>query len=132
VASRGLGMVIEEVRPGYARLRMPVREDMLNGHETCHGGYVFTLADSAFACNSHNQATVASGAAVEFLAAVRAHDVLTAEAEERALGGRLGIYDVTVRNQKGERVALFRGRSYTLKATVIREDTASAEAGSPP
>lgn len=132
-ASRGLGMVIEEVRPGYARIRMAVREDMLNGHDTCHGGYVFALADSAFAfaCNSHNRTTVAAGAAIEFLAMVRAHDVLTAEAQEQALGGRLGVYDVTVRNQRGERVALFRGRSYALKGTVTREEKAEAEAGSP-
>jgi acyl-CoA thioesterase len=124
-ASQGLDMVIEEVRPGYARLRMAVRADMLNGHETCHGGYVFTLADSAFAfaCNGHNRATVAAGAAIEFLAPARAHDILTAEAEEQALGGRLGVYDVTVRNQHGARVALFRGRSYALNLPVIHDHT---------
>ncbi len=131
-ASRGLGMAIEEVRPGYARLRMRVRGDMLNGHETCHGGYVFTLADSAFAfaCNSRNRATVASGAAIEFLAPARAGDVLVAEAQEQGLGGRLGVYDVTVRTEQGEPVALFRGRSYALKATtVLRADPRGAEAG---
>jgi acyl-CoA thioesterase len=130
LASRSLGMLIEEVRPGYARLRMRVRRDMLNGHDTCHGGYVFTLADSAFAfaCNSRNRATVASGAAIEFLATVHADDVLIAEAQEQALGGRLGVYDVVVRREDGERVALFRGRSYALKATVIREEH-GAEAG---
>ena len=123
LASQGLGMVIEEVRPGYARLRMTVRPDMLNGHATCHGGYVFALADSAFAfaCNSHNRATVASGAAIEFLAPVRDGDVLVAEGQEQALGGRLGIYDVVVRRADGQQVALFRGRSYGLKAQVIEE-----------
>jgi acyl-CoA thioesterase len=123
VASQGLGMAIEEVRPGYARLRMTVRPDMLNGHAICHGGFVFALADSAFAfaCNSHNRATVASGAAIEFLAAVRLGDVLVAEAEEQALGGRLGVYDVVVRRADGTQVALFRGRSYALKSAVIEE-----------
>ena len=124
VASQGLGMVIEEIRPGYARLRMEIRPDMLNGHATCHGGYVFALADSAFAfaCNSHNRATVASGAAIEFLAVVRAGEVLVAEAVEQALGGGLGVYDVVVRRADGEQVALFRGRSYSLKTPVIPEE----------
>jgi acyl-CoA thioesterase len=128
-ASQALGMAIEEIRPGYARLRMPVREDMLNGYAICHGGYVFLLADSAFAfaCNTYNRATVAAGAAIEFLAAVRAGDVLVAEAQEQALGGRLGVYDIVVTRGQGERVALFRGRSYALNAPVIRED----ETGSP-
>ena len=122
-ASQGLGMAIEEVRPGYARLRMSVRPDMLNGHDICHGGFVFALADSAFAfaCNSHNRATVAAGAAIEFLAPVRLGEVLVAEAEEQALGGRLGVYDVVVRRADGERVALFRGRSCAVKGTVIPE-----------
>ena len=122
-ASQGLGMTIEEVRPGYARLRMTVRPDMLNGHDICHGGFVFALADSAFAsaCNSHNRATVAAGAAIEFLAAVRAGEVLVAEAVEQSLGGRLGVYDVGVRNGDGVRVALFRGRSYAIKGSVIAE-----------
>jgi acyl-CoA thioesterase len=123
-ATRGVGMTVEEVRPGYARLRMRVREDMVNGHATCHGGYVFMLADSAFAfaCNSRDRATVAAGAAIEFLAPGRAGDVLVAEAQEQALGGRLGVYDVVVRREPGgERIALFRGRSYGLGAPVIRD-----------
>lgn len=120
-ASQGLGMVIEEVREGYARLRMTVRADMLNGHGACHGGYIFALADSAFAfsCNSRNRATVAAGADIEYLAPGRQGDVLVAEGQERSLGGRLGVYDITVRRQDGATVALFRGRSYGLKATVI-------------
>jgi acyl-CoA thioesterase len=126
-ASQGLGMVIEEVRAGYARLRMTVRPDMLNGHDICHGGFVFALADSAFAfaCNSHNRATVAASAAIEFLAPVRGGEVLVAEAEEQALGGRLGVYDVIVRTVDGARVALFRGRSCAVKGSVIPEGDAA-------
>jgi len=120
-ASQGLGMVIEEVRAGYARLRMTVRPDMLNGHESCHGGFIFALADSAFAfaCNSRNRATVAAGADIEYLAPAHAGEELVAEGQERSLGGRLGVYDVTVRRQDGTTVALFRGRSYGLKRSVI-------------
>ena len=103
---------------------MPVRPDMVNGHATCHGGFIFALADSAFAfaCNSHNRATVAAGAAIEFLAPARAGDVLIAEAQEQALGGRLGVYDVVVSREVGERVALFRGRSYVLRTPVIADE----------
>lgn len=123
-ATQGLGITIEEMRPGYARLRMPVRDDMLNGHGTCHGGFIFALADSAFAfaCNSRDRATVAAGAAIEFLAPARAGEVLVAEAQEQSLGAKLGVYDVTVRREGegGARVALFRGRSYALNGTVIR------------
>lgn len=124
VAAQSLGMTIDEVRPGYARLRMRVRPDMLNGHDMCHGGLIFALADTAFAyaCNSHNRATVAAGAAIEFLAPARGEEVLIAEAREQALGGRLGVYDVEVHSEQGLRVALFRGRSYALRTTVIRED----------
>jgi acyl-CoA thioesterase len=120
-ASQGLGMVIEEVREGYARLRMAVRADMLNGHGACHGGFIFALADSAFAfsCNSRNRATVAAGADIEYLAPARDGEVLVAEGQERSLGGRLGVYDITVRREDGTTVALFRGRSYGLKASVI-------------
>lgn len=129
VAAQSLGMTIDEVRPGYARLRMRVRPEMLNGHDMCHGGLIFALADTAFAyaCNSYDRATVASGAAIEFLAPARADEMLIAEAQEQVLGGRLGVYDVEVHNEQGLRVALFRGRSYALKAPVIRED----ETGSP-
>ena len=122
-ASQSLGMVIEEVRAGYARLRMTVRPDMLNGHAYCHGGFIFALADSAFAfaCNSRNRATVAAGAAIEYLAPVGAGEVLVAEGQERALGGRLGVYDVVVRREDGAEVAQFRGRSYGLKQPVLAE-----------
>ena len=120
-ASQSLGMAIEEVREGYARLRMTVRADMLNGHGACHGGFIFALADSAFAfsCNSRNRATVAAGADIEYLAPVREGEILVAEGQERSLGGRLGVYDITVRRADGTTVALFRGRSYALKASVI-------------
>ena len=120
-ASQGLGMAIEEVREGYARLRMTVRADMPNGHGACHGGFIFALADSAFAfsCNSRNRATVAAGADIEYLAPVREGEILVAEGQERSLGGRLGVYDITVRRADGTTVALFRGRSYGLKASVI-------------
>ena len=112
-ASQALGMSLDEVRPGYARLRMIVRPDMLNGHGTAHGGLVFALADSAFAfaCNSRGGVTVASGCSIEFLAPAREGDELVAEANERALDGRNGVYDVDVRNADGRLVATFRGRS---------------------
>lgn len=116
-ASRGLGMQVVDVGPGRARLTMTVREDMLNGHDLCHGGLVATLADSAFAfaCNSYGELTVASGFAVDFVAPARLGDVLSASCHEVARAGRTGVYDVEVRNQRGERIAVFRGRSYTAK-----------------
>jgi acyl-CoA thioesterase len=112
-ASKGLGMRLLEVRPGYARLQMKVRPDMLNGHAMCHGGFIFSLADSAFAfaCNSYNARTVAAGCVIDFLLSAAEGDELTAEAVEQAIAGRSGIYDVTVVNQKGGQIALFRGRS---------------------
>ena len=120
-ATRHLEMHVEAVGPGSAVLSMRVRREMLNGHQTCHGGYIFTLADSAFAfaCNSHNHNTVAAGCAIEYVMPVHLGDVLTASAEERALAGRTGTYDVVVRNQEGKTVALFRGRSYRIKGQVI-------------
>ncbi len=121
VASQALGMELLAVRPGYARLRMAVRREFLNGLGTCHGGYMFLLADStfAFACNSHNQRAVAAGAQIEFLAPPAEGDVLIAEGVETHLGGRTGFYDVTVTDQNGRRVALFRGRSATVKGEHI-------------
>ena len=111
-ASRAMGMELVEVAPGRAVLRMQVRPEMANGHGTAHGGFTFTLADSAFAfaCNSHNRRTVAQGCDIAFLAPVHAGDVLEAEAVERWRRGRNGIYDVTVRRD-GHTVAEFRGRS---------------------
>ena len=120
-ATQGLGMQIQSVKPGYALIRMVVRGDMVNGHHICHGGFIFTLADSAFAfsCNSYNQNTVASGCSIDFLAPAREGDVLEAEAVERSLSGRTGVYDITVRTQSGKTVALFRGKSYRIKGEVI-------------
>ena len=115
-ASRALGIVISDVAAGTAVASMKVREDMVNGHGICHGGYVFTLADTAFAfaCNTYDDATVAAGADITFLQPVPAGSDLTATAVERARRGRSGLYDVTVRTQAGEAVAEFRGRSRSL------------------
>ena len=121
-ASQSLGMRLLEVRPGCARVAMTVRPDMVNGHDVCHGGIVFALADSAFAfaCNSYNESTVAAAAAIDFLAAARAGDELTAEASELWRTRRNGIYEIQVSNQRGERVALFRGRSYRIDGQVTK------------
>jgi len=120
-ASRGLGMVIDEIAPGYARISMSVRSGMLNGHAICHGGFIFALADSAFAfaCNSHNLNTVASGCTIDFLAPAHENDRLTAVARERSLAGRTGVYDIVVTNQDGRAIALFRGRSYRIKGQIV-------------
>jgi acyl-CoA thioesterase len=122
-ASQAMGMRISKVGPGRAELTMTVRADMLNGHATCHGGFIFTLADSAFAfaCNSANLTTVASGCSIDFVTPAREDDVLTAIGQERSLSGRTGVYDIEVRNQRGETVALFRGKSHRVKGHVIAE-----------
>jgi acyl-CoA thioesterase len=119
-ASQRLGMTLDEIRPGYALMRMRVREDMLNGHGTCHGGYIFMLADSAFAfaCNSHNFNTVGAGCSIDYLAPGREGDLLTAQAQEQALSGKTGVYDVVVANQEGRTVALFRGKSHRVSGMV--------------
>jgi len=124
-ATKGLGMVIESVGAGEAKLCMPVIEIMLNGHSTCHGGYIFTLADSAFAfaCNSYNQLAVASSAGIEFIAPAYLGDVLTAEARVQTQGRRTGLYDVEIINQDQQRVALFRGRSHRLGKPLFDETT---------
>lgn len=116
-ASQALGMQVTAISPTSATVTMTVRADMLNGHATCHGGFITALADSAFAfaCNAGNEMTVASGLSVDFLAPGREGDVLTAEGVEVSRAGRTGVYDVTVRNQRGELIAVFRGRSYTMK-----------------
>ncbi len=121
-ASREL-MQIELVscEPGRAVMRMAVRESMLNGHAICHGGMIFTLADStfAYACNSRNLATVASGCSIEYLKPGRLGDVLSCEGVEQALQGRHGVYDMKVTNQRGEVVAMFRGKSTHIQGAVI-------------
>ncbi|MGH8800648.1 MAG: hydroxyphenylacetyl-CoA thioesterase PaaI [Casimicrobiaceae bacterium] len=120
-ASQALGMRIVRVRPGRAEVSMRVRGDMLNGHRTCHGGFIFSLADSAFAfaCNSYNLTTVASGCTIEFVAPAREDDMLTAVAQERSASGRTGVYDVEVTNQDGAAIAFFRGKSYRIKGHVL-------------
>ena len=120
-ASQMMGMKVATIGPGHAELVMTVRADMLNGHATCHGGFIFTLADSAFAfaCNSNNQTTVASGCSIDFIAPAREGDVLTAVARERSASGRTGVYDIDVHNQRGEKIAFFRGKSYRVKGHVI-------------
>jgi acyl-CoA thioesterase len=116
-ASAGLGMVLEAVSPGRAELSMPISEAMVNGHGICHGGFIFTLADSAFAfaCNSYNQRVVAQHCSITYLAPGRLGDRLRAEAREVSRQGRSGIYDIEVKNQTGALIALFRGHSRTVK-----------------
>ncbi len=122
-ATQALGIRVVRVEPGFAELAMTVRNDMLNGHEICHGGFIFTLADSAFAyaCNSYNLSTVASGCAIEFTAPAHRGETLTARARERQLAGRTGVYDVEVANARGETIAFFRGKSYRIKGHLIDE-----------
>jgi len=122
--SAWLGMRLEEVRPGYARVSMAVIETMVNGHDLCHGGMIFTLADTtfAYACNSHNQRAVAAGCAIEFLAPAHLGDELTAEGVEAAHIGRSGVYDMKVTNQHGQLIALFRGKAATIKGKLVGEE----------
>ena len=118
-ASQALGMTLDAIRPGYARMRMRVRDDMLNGHGTCHGGYIFMLADSAFAfaCNSYNRSTVAAGAEIRFRRPTHLGDRLVARATEREREGRDGVYDVLV-NVEDEVVAVFVGRCKEIGGTL--------------
>jgi acyl-CoA thioesterase len=117
------GVEIEEVREGYARIRMTLRADMLNGHGIAHGGMVFALADTAFAyaCNSRNLRTVAAQASIVFLDAAREGETLIAEAQEQALAGRSGVYNVSVRSAEGRAIAQFRGYSRSLGGALIGE-----------
>ena len=120
-ATKALGMEMTAIAPGTATITMQVRPDMVNGHHICHGGLIFTLADSAFAyaCNSYNLNTVASACHIDFLAPAREGDVLEATATERSASGRTGVYDIEVKVQGGKQVALFRGKSYRIKGEVI-------------
>ena len=128
-ATRALGMEVVEVAPGRATVRMPVRADMINGHAIGHGGFTFTLADSAFAfaCNSYNRSTVAAGCEIRFLAPTRLGDLLVASAEERCREGRDGVYDVTVRCG-GTVVAELVGRSREIRGTLFDPGPAEEEA----
>jgi len=120
-ASQGLGIVLDEARPGYARTSMTIGEEMVNGHAIAHGGVTFTFADStfAFACNSRNEPNVALQASISYVAAAKLGDRLVAEAQERSSKGRTGVYDITVSRAGGELVALFRGVCYRIKGTVL-------------
>ena len=120
-AAQALGITIEAIGPGFARCRMVVRQDMVNGHATCHGGVTFTLADTAFAyaCNACNRATVAQGAQISFIAPARLGEVLIASAREQSRSGRIGVYDVEVARDDGTVVALFRGTSYETRNAVL-------------
>lgn len=119
--SRRLGIEIVEVRPHYTRMRMPVRQDMLNAHAICHGGVIFTLADSAFAyaCNSQNASSLATRCSVDFISAARLGETLVAVAEEKARQSRMGVYDVTITADDGRIVAIFRGNSYRVRGETI-------------
>lgn len=120
-ATRSLGIEVMAIAPGRSVLQMTVREDMLNGHDTCHGGLITTLADSAFAfaCNSYNEITVAASFGIDLIAPGREGDVLTATCTEVSKAGRTGVYDAEVVNQRNERVAVFRGRSYTMRGKPV-------------
>lgn len=124
-ASQALGMRIDAIGPGTATMSMPIRDDMLNGHGTCHGGIIFTLADSAFAfaCNTYNALTVAQSNQITYLSPGMARDTLTAHAVEVARKGRSGTYDVTVTNATGDKIALFRGLSRTIMGQHFDEGT---------
>jgi acyl-CoA thioesterase len=120
-ASQMLGMTLDSIAPGRAQMSMRVRPDMCNGHGICHGGLIFTLADSAFAyaCNSYNINTVALGCTIDFMAAGKDGDTLTAVGEMRQQGSRTGLYDITLTDQDGQTIALFRGKSYRIKGAVL-------------
>lgn len=120
-ASRLLGLCLVSVRPGYARLSMRVGPDLLNSHRVCHGGFLFALADAAFAyaCNSYNRNTVASACHIDFLAPAAEGAELEVECEERSLASRTGVYDATIRGPDGQVIALFRGKSYRVAGEVL-------------
>jgi acyl-CoA thioesterase len=122
-ASQALGMVVESVSPGHAVLCMTVREDMSNGHGICHGGFIFTLADSAFAfaCNTHNRVTVAQAAKIDFLRPAACGELLRAEARELNRGHRSGLYDVEVRRADGALIACFRGNSHSSDKLLLED-----------
>jgi len=122
-ASQGLGITLDHVAPGEAILSMTVLDSMVNGHATCHGGFIFALADSAFAfaCNTYDQRTVAQQASIAFLAPATVGARLTARAREVSRRGRSGLYDVTVVNESGETIAEFRGHSRTVKGRLLPE-----------
>lgn len=123
-ASKKLGMSIEKVAPGYAEISMPVADDMVNGHNICHGGFMFILADStfAFACNTYNQNCVAQHCTISYLAPAFSGDTLYATGREVSKQGRNGIYDITIFNQKDEKIVEFRGFSRTIAGSLLSQD----------
>ena len=126
-ATRRMGIQLLDAGPGSAKLSMRVREDMIQGHGTCHGGYLFALADSAFAfaCNSYNDATVAIGCSIDYVAPAREGDELIASACEQSRSGRTGNYDVRIENSQGQLIALFHGKSYKVRGTVLAQETSA-------
>ncbi len=124
-ASTGIGIKINKVAPGQCTIAMQVTDKMLNGHKTCHGGFIFTLADSAFAiaCNSYNKIAVAASCDISFVRPAYIGDTLSAHATEQFKAGRNGIYDVAVTNQNEETIALFRGKSRVISKTGLLDDT---------
>ena len=125
-AARALGISITVSQPGSASARMEIIASMINGHGVCHGGYIFALADTAFAfaCNAYNRVSVAAGATIDFVRSGYEGDLLLAEASERRRGRTTGIYDVTVTNQEGQLLALFRGRSHSTDKPLLEEQGA--------
>jgi acyl-CoA thioesterase len=123
-ASKWLGMSLDAIGPGTATMSFTVQDHHLNGHSICHGGYIFTLADSAFAfaCNSYNENTVAQQNQITYLSPGRVGERLTATATETSKTGRSGIYDITVTGEDGRKVAVFRGLSRTIKGHHFEED----------
>lgn len=123
-AARALGVELTEIGPGQATTRLAVTEAMVNGHDICHGGYIFMIADTAFAyaCNTYDQRTVAQHCSIEFLAPAHRGDTLVARAVERSRRGRAGIYDITVTAADDRTIAEFRGLSRTIKGTLIEAE----------
>ena len=123
-ASQAMGMHLLAAAPGCAHVSMSVRADMIQGHGTCHGGYLFALADSAFAlaCNSYNDATVGLGCSIDYVAPAHLGDTLSAECREQSRAGRTGNYDVRITNQLGQLIALFHGKSYKVRGTVLAQE----------
>ncbi|MGL5522957.1 MAG: hydroxyphenylacetyl-CoA thioesterase PaaI [Aeromonas veronii] len=123
-ASQGMGMRLLSVTPGCASVSMNVGPHMIQAVGTCHGGYLFALADSsfAFACNSYNEVTVAIGCSIDYIAPAHLGDTLTADCTEQSRSGRTGNYDVRITNQQGKLIALFHGKSYKVRGTVLAQE----------
>lgn len=120
-----LGIKPIGVGPGWATMEMVVTEDMVNGHDFCHGGIIFTLADTAFAhaCNSYNNITVSSSCTIDYIHPAKRGDILIADARESSLSGRTGVYDIIVSSREVEKIAFFRGRSYCVRGHLVDEVT---------